>query len=218
MKRFIALFLSFIMFFSNCPKFLAVGINKEEVLSDGTVLRYVSTDRIKEAYKSLLDRIEKNRSRKFSTGKNVGVKAASAAAGALMLWAESKIKNKYLRYGLMAVTAIASLAVFFYPEYVSYDVNQVENHKIQSRLYYDFADSADYYCHPKREGLNGLLDCLDQCINYKFDLYKDTGIIIVERPDWVRNTDLKSGIYQQQPDDINSVHSCIEAELRRLKI
>ena len=32
------------------------------------------------------------------------------------------------------------------------------------------------------EGLNGLLDCLDQCINYNFDLYKNTGIIIVERP------------------------------------
>ena len=60
-----------------------------------------------------------------------------------------------------------------------------------------------------------MLDCLDQCINYNFDLYKDTGIIIVERPDWVRNTDLKSGIYQQQPDDINSVHRCIEAELMR---
>ena len=217
MKRFIALFLSFIMFFSNCPKFLAAGINKEEVLSDGTVLRYVSTERIEEAHKSLLDRIEKNRSRKFSTGKNVGVKAASAAVGALMLWAESKIKNKCLRYGLMAVTAIASLAVFFYPEYISYDVNQVENHKIQSRLYYDFADSADHY-YPKREGLNGLLDCLDQCINYNFDLYKDTGIIIVERPDGLRYTNWKSGVYRQHLDEINSVHRCIEAELRRLKM
>ena len=117
----------------------------------------------------------------------------------------------------MAVTAIASLAVFFYPEYVSYDVNQVENHKIQSELYcFDDSGADNYY--PKREGLNGLLDCLDQCINYEFNRYKDTGIIIVERPDWVQNIHLKSGIHQQQPDDINSLHRCIEDELRRSKM
>lgn len=217
MKRFLALFLSLLLFLEINPIALAAGINKEEVLSDGTVLRYVSTESIEEAHKSLLDRIEKNRSRKLSTGKNVGIKAVSAGLGALFCWAESKIKNKYLRYGLMAVTAIASLAVFFYPEYISYDVNQVENHKMQSELYGDFEGTSAHYL-PKREGLNGLLDCLDQCINYNFDLYKDTGIIIVERPDGFRNTDWESGIYRQNPDDINRVHGCIEAELRRSKM
>ncbi len=217
MKRFISLFLSLVLLLGISPRTLAAGINRVEVLSDGTVLRYVSTDRIEEARRMLVNRINENRERKFSTCGNICMKAASAAAGALLCLAASNIKNKYARGGIMLATAIIALAVFFYPEYISYDVNQVENHKIQSRLYYDFADSADHY-YPKREGLNGLLDCLDQCINYNFDVYKDTGIIIVERPDWVQNIHLSSGIYQQQPDDINGFHRRIEAELRRSKM
>ena len=215
-KKFFSLILSFVLFLGISPKAPATGINKVDVLSDGTVLTYVSTERIQEFRQGLVDRINKNRERKFSTGGNLAMKTASATAGALLCWTESHVKNKYIRGGLMAATAIVSLTTFFYPEYVRYDIDQIENHRMKTELHYTTSGSYDIYSYDKREGLNGLLACVDQCI-FDSDRYKDTGIIVVERPD---NFDKRgcypSGVYKQNPYDINSLNSSIESELRDL--
>lgn len=213
MKKFVSLVLSFMLFLGICPKTLAAGINKVDVLSDGTVLTYVSTERIQEFRQALLERINKNRARNFSTGGNLAMKAASATAGALLCWAESYIENDYLRGGLIAATAIISLITFFYPEYVRYDVDQVENHRMKTELNFTTSGSYDMYSFDKREGLNGLLDCIDQRITDS-DTYKDTGIIIVERPyGFDKRSHYMSGIYKQDPYDIDYLHRLIEEEL-----
>lgn len=216
MKKFVSLILSFMLFLGICPKTLAAGINKVDVLSDGTVLTYVSTERIQEMRQELLDRINKNRARNFSTGGNLAMKAASATAGALLCWAESYVENDYLRGGLIAATAIVSLITFFYPEYVRYDVDQVENHRMKTKLKFTRSGSYDMYSFDKRDGLNGLLDCLDQCITDS-DIYKDTGIIVVERPDnFDKRSHYMSGICKQDPYDIDHLHRLIEEELGQL--
>ena len=216
MKKFVSLILSFMLFLGVCPKTLAAGINKVDVLSDGTVLTYISTERIQEFRQALLMRISKNRDRNFSTSGNLAMKAASATAGALLCWAESYVENDYLRGGLIAATAIISLITFFYPEYVRYDVDQVENHRMKTELNFTTSGSYDMYSFDKREGLNGLLDCIDQCITDS-DTYKDTGIIVVERPyGFDKRSCYPSGVYKQNPYDINSLNSSIDAELRDL--
>lgn len=216
MKKIVPLILSFVLFLGISPKAPAAGINKMDVLSDGTVLTYVSTEKIPEARQALVDRINNNRERNFSTGGNLAVKTVSAATGGLLCWAESHVKNRRLRKGLIEATAIASLVMFFYPEYVRYDVDQVENHRMKTKLKFTRSGSYDMYSFDKRDGLNGLLDCLDQCITDS-DIYKDTGIIVVERPDnFDKRSHYMSGICKQDPYDIDYLHRLIEEELGQL--
>lgn len=157
---------------------MVVEIDAEVFLSDGTVLRYVSTEKIAKARQALVDSINKNRKRNFSIGENLAVKTASATVGGLLCWAGFHVKNYRLRTGLAAAMAIASSTMFFYPEYVRYDVEQVENHKMKSELSYTMSGSYDIFSENKREGLNRFLDCLDQCI-MDSKMYED-GIVIIE--------------------------------------
>ena len=113
---------------------------------------------------------------------------------------------------------ILFLCQFFYPEYVRYDVDQVENHRMKTDLYYA-ADggSYDYYSYDKKDGLNGLLACVDQSIHDWDACFKNTGIIVVERPDGVdKRSGYLSGVYRQDPYDANNLNSSIETELWNL--
>lgn len=220
MKKIVAIIcLSFMLFLDICPKTLAAGIDRVDVLSDGTVLTYVSTERIGEFRQGLVERINRNRERKFSTGENLAMKAASATAGALVCWAESHVKNKNLRRGLMTATALITSAVFFYPEYIKYDVDQVENHRLKTELYYTNSGSYDRFSFDKKQGLNGLLACLDQSMMDLNERFRDTGMIVCERPYNVdKGSSYISGVYKQDPYDATSLNSSIEMELRNLRL
>lgn len=232
MKKLLHICLSFMLFLDICPKTLAAGIDRVDVLSDGTVLTYVSTERIGEFRQALVERINRNRDRKFSTGGNLAIKATSAAAGSLLCWAESHVKNKHLRRGLQTATALVTSAMFFYPEYIKYDVYQVENKRMTPVTCINTPDGRSYaiyyfddHAGLDTRGLNGLLACLDYSITDLNAHFSNTGMIVVERPvkaDAVkrgaarRTEGIHSGVYTQNPSNPGYLNSSIESELRDL--
>lgn len=199
MKRFVSLILSLVIFLNICPRMLAAGIDKIDILSDGTVLTYVSTERVSEARKALVEKINKNSRRKISTGGNLAIKIATIIAGTLLCWAQSYVENTQLRGGLRSATVVISLVTFFYPDYVKY------------------SETNSAYSLNKQGGLKSLLDCLDQCIA-DFEVYKNSGIVIVERPNnFNKKSNYRSEIYKQNPNNIDFLKIEIEDELRQLK-
>ena len=83
MKKFSATVLSAILLiFSSFGTTFAGGVNKEETLSDGTKLIYVSTDRIREVCQKYWEKSEEIRSQRYSVTKDLVIKGASLAVAA----------------------------------------------------------------------------------------------------------------------------------------
>lgn len=125
----VSILLGICLFTGVCNSSLASGINKVEILSDGTRLTYVSSDRLDEARQLLVKKIQENRKREYNLKEDLMVKVASVIGGILLYYAETNIKNKYLKKFCMMASTLASFVAFMYPQYVNYDVNRVENHK-----------------------------------------------------------------------------------------
>ena len=211
MKKIISMFLSLSLLAGTCSSAFAGGRNGKEILEDGTKLIYVSSDRVDEMRQYYEDRIRENRQRQIGTGKNLAIKVATAASGALLSYIELGIENPYLRNGLIMSTLAASLIAFFYPDYVNYDVDQVENHRM--KMHPDrISRNYDRYRYCQRDGLRGASNCLNQCID---GLDPDEGIVIVERPDNFRDgTGFPSCVVKQIKDDPDYPKIVIETELR----
>lgn len=221
MKKIISMFLSLSLLAGTCLNAFAVGGNKDndrgrngkETLEDGTRLIYVSSDNVEGIRQYYQDRIRENRQRQIGTGKNLAIKIAAAAGGTLLGYIESGIDNPYLRNGLLMSTLAATLIAFFYPNYVNYDVDQVENHRMKMRPDRT-SGNYDRYRYCQQDGLRGASDCLSQCID-SLDPSEDMGIVIVERPDNFRKgTGFSSCVVKQLKDDPDYPRIEIEKELR----
>lgn len=225
MKKIISMFLSLSLLAGTCLNAFAVGGNKDndmgrdgqEILEDGTRLIYVSSDRVEGMRQYYEDRIRENGQRQIGTGKNLAIKIAAAAGGTLLGYIESGIDNPYLRNGLLMSTLAATLIAFFYPNYVNYDVDQVENHRMKMRPNRTTKTYDDRYRYCQRDGLRGASGCLNQCID-SLDPSEDMGIVIVERPDNFRNgTGFPSCVVKQLKGDPDYPKIVIETELRDKK-
>jgi hypothetical protein len=108
--------------FSGYNYALAGGIDKEETLPDGTKLIYVSTERIPEILNYYAQKKKELLDKRWSTNQSLAVKGVAVAAGAAGWWLFSKLGDSHATAELCgkAVSVIAGLIAFFYPNYVDY--------------------------------------------------------------------------------------------------
>jgi hypothetical protein len=140
MKKLVPLFLSVVtILFSGYNYASAGGVDKEETLSDGTKLIYVSTERIPEILNYYEQKKKELLDKRWSTYQSLAVKGVAVAAGAAGWWLFSKLGDSHATAELCgkAVSAIAGLVAFFYPNYVDY---------ILGREYCEWDDRENYQC------------------------------------------------------------------------
>jgi hypothetical protein len=201
--------------FSGYNYALAGGIDKEETLPDGTKLIYVSTERIYEVLEHYSVERQKLLDARWSTNQSLADKLVAVAAGAAGWWLFSKLGDSHATAELCgkAVSVIAGLIAFFYPNYVDY---------ILGREYCGWDDRKNYQCWLTNYGsqwgpdpfqnegygvgtiytdLNGFLN------KQEGDHFKraefESGAVIVLRPrsKWnppVNSNSFLSGIYSQK--------------------
>ena len=179
MKKVISVLLSVIVFLGGivCPKISAGGVDKEVYLKDGTKLTYISSKKMYKAKEWIEGKIKENREKIFSVAANTGIKLGSAVIGTLAgMASNAKVESPYLRAGLATITVLVTLSVFFYPDYVRYDVDKNENHYTDEFRFHGWFNG--------KASLTKLEDCIDDYIYHIEEGHEigSEGIIIVERP------------------------------------
>ena len=220
---------SLILFFGICPVSYAANEdrpggreNKVVILKDGTKLTYIyGQANIERAYWEYIDRLRSNQDRNFSLAGNLSIKTGATVACGLLCLASTKMQGyPYVSIGLQAASVIFAGIVFFYPEYVRYDVDQVENH----RMPVDGGPGHMIHSMGLLGMVKGFSDHMPPQYQYPHrpELYFENGIIIVERSESAWKTGIiKSGVYPQWEDyapgypsqDFTNVRWYLEREL-----
>lgn len=229
MKKFISMFLSAgILLFSNFNYVAAGGIDKEEILEDGTKLIYVSTENIPEVYAKYYQQLLRLKKERYSTAKDLTIKGASLATAGLGYYLSSHLPSRtgdnsfvYQLCGKIISCIIGAIG-FFYPDYVDHNF-AVEHGEYYEKKPFIFkwgpkcnhhgakniCNQLQYYhpeYDPERFGPNSLTD---KQIN--------SGAVIVIRPKSKWNKEgcednsiwLHSGVYpqsQMEPDLERGIH------------
>ncbi|BED91706.1 MAG: hypothetical protein CfP315_0218 [Candidatus Improbicoccus pseudotrichonymphae] len=198
-----------------CLTAFAGGVDKEETLSDGTKLIYISTERIPEVLDCYTQAERELLNRRYSTKQSFEAKSAAVTVGSAGLWIFSKIGDTCPDLALFggAVTLVGSLILFFYPNYVDYKLG---------REYCGWDDRASHQCwltgygpqwgpsESRNEGfgIDGICRGLHSHYyehgtwNPKItDTTSDSGVVVVLRPKskWnpSSNTTFRSGVFGQ---------------------
>ena len=233
MKKIISIFMASLMFcISISSPVLAGGVDKEETLDDGTKLIYISTEKIPEAIEKYAKKRQELLDARWTTKKIIAVKAAAVAAGIAGYNIPPKIAalSSKVSYGIQAVSIIAALIAFFYPDHVEQKLG-VQYCGIDDRPEYPSYFWVDGSSRSKREhkfGIDSIYSCLnlwnlwikgETLLTGRSAEEKDSGVVIVLRPrsKWhVINTTI-SGVYSQKEVDEGGVLRGLKIEISRGK-
>ena len=213
MKKIISIFMASLMFcISVSSPVLAGGVDKEETLDDGTKLIYISTEKIPEAIEKYAKKRQELLDARWTTKKIIAVKAAAVAAGIAGYNIPPKIAalSSKVSYGIQAVSIIAALIAFFYPDHVEQKLGVqycgVDDRPGYPSYYWEDRSSRSEDEHKFGIGkiYNSLCGWYYRSPNTIYDGIpdedRDSGIVIVLRPrsKWhVINTTI-SGVYSQK--------------------
>lgn len=205
MKNFFSCFLaSLICVFSGLGVVLAGGVNKTEVLSDGTVLRYVSSDKIPELvqeYDKLAQEISEN---KLSNTQNIGIRTVSGVLGVLgYVFSSNIFTDPAWVLGGKIVSLVSGVIGFLYPDYHEYKTNQklINNYKTE--------DAKQYIRMHEFSNIRGQLWAFCREREYDSDYLKqeyESGLVIILRPAYKQKKrnelhGIHSGVYSQRSVD-----------------
>ncbi|MCL2312870.1 MAG: hypothetical protein FWC41_10380 [Firmicutes bacterium] len=127
MKKFLSVFLGSLLSFSSiCSTAFAGGVDKEEILSDGTRLIYISTERIPEVLEHYMKKRKALLDARYSTNQSFSIKVIASALGAAGFYTSSKLEKTYPNVALCGkfISVFAALLAFFYPNYVDYKLGR----------------------------------------------------------------------------------------------
>ena len=196
--KIVSLILSLGVIFSNCEYAFAGGVNKEETLSDGTKLIYVSTDRIREVCQKYWEKSEEIRSQRYSVTKDLVIKGASLAVAACGCYLSAKAgatqggnNSSYWTLAGQVASCLLGFIGFMYPDYHEHELIE----QIGSELYLagnmDNEKNYIYQWEPEYpeffyQGVSHILQSLySRFLNEETILSKekvDSGACIVIRP------------------------------------
>ena len=213
MKKLLSLFMAGMMFcLSVCEPVFAGGLDKEETLEDGTKLIYISTEKLPEAIAYYEQKRQELLDARLTTKESIAIKGTALALAAAGYNIPPKIAalSTKASYGIQAVSIIAALIAFFYPDHVEQKLG-VQYCGIDDRPGYPSYFWEDRSSRSQREhkfGIgriyNSLCGWYYRCPNTIYDGIsdedRDSGIVIVLRPrsKWhVINTTI-SGVYSQK--------------------
>ena len=150
MKKFSATVLSAILLiFSSFGTIFAGGVNKEETLSDGTKLIYVSTDRIREVCQKYWEKSEEIRSQRYSVTKDLVIKGASLAVAACGCYLSAKAgatqgdnNGSYWTLAGQVASCLLGFIGFMYPDYHEHEL--IKQHGSEFSLAGSIDNKKDY--------------------------------------------------------------------------
>ena len=216
--KIISLILSLGLIFSNCEYAFAGGVNKEETLSDGTKLIYVSTDRIREVCQKYWEKSEEIRSQRYSVTKDLVIKGASLAVAACGCYLSAKAgatqggnNSSYWTLAGQVASCLLGFIGFMYPDYHEHEL--IKQHGSEFSLAGSIDNKKDYIYQwgPEStfQGVSHILEILYGNFLYdKSTLSReeiDSGACIVIRPKSLYHKDhsnistccFNSGVYTQ---------------------
>ena len=232
MKRIISIFMASLMFcISVSSSVLAGGVDKEETLDDGTKLIYISTEKLPEAIEKYAKKRQELLDARWTTKKIIAVKAAAVAAGIAGYNIPPKIAalSSKVSYGIQAVSIIAALIAFFYPDHVEQKLG-VQYCGVDDRPEYPsyfWVDGSSRSLREHKFGIDRIYWCLcgwycrrpGALFDDISDEERDSGLVIVLRPrsKWhVINTTI-SGVYSQKEVDEGGVLRGLKIEISKGK-
>ena len=215
--KIVSLILSLGVIFSNCEYAFAGGVNKEETLSDGTKLIYVSTDRIREVCQKYWEKSEEIRSQRYSVTKDLVIKGASLAVVACGCYLSAKTgatqgdnNGSYWTLAGQVASCLLGFIGFMYPDYHEHEL--IKQHGSEFSLAGSIDNKKDYIYQwgPEytKQGVSRILDSL--YYNFIYDKSTlsqekiDSGACIVIRPESLRDKEdsinspcFHTGVYTQ---------------------
>ncbi len=215
MKKIISMFLAgMFCIFGSLGNVFAGGVNKEETLSDGTKLIYISTDRIPEVIEQYRQQLLMLKAERYSTTKDLTIKGVSLAATACGWFLSSKLEQNYPNWCLAGKisSCILGFIGFLFPDY--HEHNLIMQYGCRNSIAARYTEpEKDYlfYWGPEHNhrGLAYTVGDLETLYNGKNE-YKyppegrDSGAVIVIRPKskWYKEGDVNtryflSGVYTQ---------------------
>ncbi|MGN1041139.1 MAG: hypothetical protein ACI4PJ_00165 [Acutalibacteraceae bacterium] len=213
MKKIFHSFLASLIFvFSGLNIVVAGGVNKTDVLSDGTVLRYVSSDKIPELaqeYKELAQEISES---KLSSVQDISIRMFSGILGTLGYVVSSNVfADPSVILGTKAISLLFGVVGFLYPDYHEYKINQklINSHETK--------DAKQYIRMHEFSNIRGQLTafCRDKDYDDGKQAY-ESGLVVVLRPshkqkkrDGLRG--LHSGVYSQKSMDEGGYRDLLKA-------
>lgn len=189
MKKFMCVFISVLTFLGTLvPSAMAGGIDKEEVLSDGTKLIYVSTERIPEVGIKYSKEMQELLSKRYPTAKNLAIKGFAFSVGCLGENLYNKLNETHpnMALCLRIIFPIIGAIGFFFPDCRDWELGK-QYCGVDGRKGYSYQWGPRDY---KLEGY-GLSSLCKQLYSYykystdpKMPDYNDvqSGITIVLRP------------------------------------
>lgn len=197
MKKLILYFLTSLACISiTLVNIFAGGIDKLEVLSDGTVLRYVPSDNIEEVLEKYENLTKEISERNFSNVEKNSIRAISGILGALGYIASSSFfVSPSVVFGGKIVSLVSGVIGFLYPDYHEYSANK-ELLKIHS-----VADEEQYI------NMYSYSNILGQFRRFYEDRQKNpenynSGLVIILRP----------AKKQRLGSDLKGPHSGVESQ------
>ena len=227
MKKLLSLFMAGMMFcLSVCEPVFAGGVDKEETLEDGTKLIYISTEKLPEAIAYYEQKRQELLDARLTTKESIAIKGTALALAAAGYNIPPKIAalSTKASYGIQAVSIIAALIAFFYPDHVEQKLG-VQYCGIDDRPGYPsyfWEDHSSRSQDSHKFGIGSIYSCLnlwnlwikgETLLTGRSAEEKDSGVVIVLRPrsKWHTINTTISGVYSQKEVDEGGV-------LRGLKI
>lgn len=213
MRKFFHSFLASLIFvFSGLSTVVAGGVNKTEVLSDGTVLSYVSRDDIPELVREYDGLAQEISETKLSSVQNISIRMVSGILGTLGYALSNNVfADPSVILGAKAISLLFGVAGFLYPDYYSYRANQklINSH--------DTMDAKQYIRIHGFNNIRGQLwaFCRDKDYGDGKQAY-ESGLVVVLRPAHKqKNRDglhgLHSGVYSQKSMDEDGYENLLKA-------
>ena len=196
---------SLIFVFSGLSTVVAGGVDKTEVLPDGTVLRYVSSDKIPELVREYDELAQKISESKLSSVQDISIRMFSGILCTLgYVLSGDVFADPSVILGSKAISLLFGVAGFLYPDYYSYRANQklIDSHSDMDAKQYirinEFSNIRGQLCAFCRDN-----NCDDGKQAY------ESGLVVVLRPSHKQKKregrrGLHSGVYSQKSMNENA--------------
>lgn len=212
MKKILSILLSTVLaVFSNLWTAFAGGIDKTEILSDGTQLIYVSTENIRKVFLEYLKKSKEIKEQRYSVTKDWIIKGASITAAACGCYLsaqagseQSSDNNSYLVLSGQIDSCVLGFIGFMFPDYHEHKLIQQHGSELslsgkwENQKRYIFKWGPEYTNQGVDNILTGLFKFLDKdtrdkllsedstlCPEEQEEI--DSGACIVIRPESLRN-------------------------------
>ncbi len=214
MKKLVSLFLTAIVLLLNGVQVLAGGIDKEEILSDGTKLIYVSKEKIPEKLEEYRQECLKLVNKRYSTAQNLTIRGVALGVSSLSFYVSSSLSDAYPAAALcgQVLSIIAGAIGFFYPDYRDWKLGEEfgSGYSLDGKDYYNWGDRNNTYAIGSIFNTLCNMYCGEGTLKNPTG-YVEDGVVIVIRPrsKWKdekkENTStFRSGIYSQKDMEPNS--------------